>query len=88
MKRAAKAAGKKSVDMLPQKLLMPLTGYIHGGCTALGMKKNYPVFLDESALALDILTVSAGRVGMQITIHVSDYIKSCSAKTAKLTKEN
>ena len=88
LKAAAKAACIKYIEMLPQKQLLPLTGYIHGGCTAIGMKKRYPVFIDESVLDVDYITVSGGRVGVQITLSANDYIFATQAKIARFTKEN
>ena len=66
LRKAARAAGEKSVAMLPQKELLPLTGYIHGGCSPIGMKKQFPTFLHESALQCETIFYSAGRIGMQI----------------------
>ena len=66
LKKAAAAAGEKSLSMLPQKELLPLTGYIHGGCSPIGMKKVFPTFVHETAAAQEILYFSAGRVGLQI----------------------
>lgn len=68
LKKAAKAAGEKSVEMIPQKELLPLTGYVHGGCSPVGMKKQFPTFLHQSAENLDDIFVSAGKVGFQIQI--------------------
>lgn len=65
LKKAAKAAGQKSLSMLKQKELFPLTGYIHGGCSPIGMKKLFPTFIHESAETLETICVSAGRVGCQ-----------------------
>ncbi|MCD7947830.1 MAG: Cys-tRNA(Pro) deacylase [Oscillospiraceae bacterium] len=72
LKRAAKAAGEKSVEMIRQAALLPLTGYIHGGCSPIGMKKRFPTFLDESATAHPIIHVSAGRVGVQLSLSPHD----------------
>ena len=66
LKKAAAAAGEKSVSMIPQKELLPLTGYIHGGCSPIGMKKHFPTFIHQSAESLPAMCVSAGRVGFQI----------------------
>lgn len=66
LKKAAKAAGEKSIAMLPQKELLKNTGYVHGGCSPLGMKKLYPTFVDDSAQAQETIIVSAGRIGAQI----------------------
>ena len=74
LKKAAKAAGEKSIDMIKQKELLPLTGYIHGGCSPIGMKKQFKTFIHESASDLDKIYVSAGRVGAQIEVSPSDLI--------------
>lgn len=66
LKKAARAAGVKHVEMLPLKELFPLTGYVHGGCSPLGMKKEFATFMDASADALDSVYFSAGKIGMQI----------------------
>lgn len=68
LKAAARAVGVKSVSMLKQKELLPLTGYIHGGCSPIGMKKPFRTVIDKSAKALEAFYVSAGRVGFQIKI--------------------
>lgn len=68
LKKAALAAGEKSVNMLPAKNLLPITGYVHGGCSPIGMKKRFPTFIDSSAENLDYIFVSGGRVGLQIKI--------------------
>ena len=74
LKKAAKAAGEKSIDMIKQKELLPLTGYIHGGCSPIGMKKQFKTFIHESASNLDKIYGSAGRVGAQIEVSPSDLI--------------
>ena len=68
LKAAARAAGVKSVAMIPQKKLLPLTGYIHGGCSPIGMKKPFPTFIDASAEGFDAIVVSAGKVGHQVEL--------------------
>jgi len=68
LKKAAKAAGDKAVRPLPLRDLEPLTGYIRGGCSPLGMKKKFPTYIDETALLFDSISVSAGRRGLQILI--------------------
>lgn len=80
LKKAAKAAGEKSVAMIKQKELLPLTGYVHGGCSPIGMKKQFPTYIHESAKQYDKIFVSAGRVGMQIEISREDLmmIVGCS----------
>ncbi len=72
LKKAAKASGEKSIDMIKQKELLPLTGYIHGGCSPVGMKKPFPTFLHETAAELETICVSAGRVGAQIELSPQD----------------
>ena len=68
LKKAAKAVGEKSVAMLPQKELLPLTGYVHGGCSPVGMKKHYPTFIDETCTLWDEIAVSAGARGHQMIV--------------------
>ena len=68
LKKAAAAAGEKAVSMIKQKELLPLTGYIHGGCSPIGMKKFFPTFIHETAKDLDKMFVSAGKVGMQVEL--------------------
>ena len=68
LKKAAAAAGEKAVSMIKQKELLPLTGYIHGGCSPIGMKKLFPTFIHETAKDLDKMFVSAGKVGMQVEL--------------------
>ena len=75
LKKAAKAAGEKAVAMIRQKELLPLTGYIHGGCSPVGMKKSFPTFLHETAMELETICVSAGRVGAQIELAPRDLAK-------------
>ena len=66
--KAARAAGRKSVVMIKQKELLPLTGYVHGGCSPVGMKKPFPTFIDETALLSDKIYVSAGMRGVQLIV--------------------
>lgn len=68
LKKAAKACGRKSIEMIPQKLLFPLTGYVHGGCSPIGMKKQFPTFIDETAILYDYICVSGGRIGTNLGI--------------------
>ena len=68
LKKAAAAAGEKSLEMLPQKELLPLTGYVHGGCSPIGMKKEYPVYIDQSCRNFDTIVFSAGKVGFQVEL--------------------
>ena len=75
LKKAAAAAGEKSVAMVKAKELLPLTGYIHGGCSPIGMKKPFPTFLDESAVLWDTILFSAGRIGWQVEAAPDDLYK-------------
>ena len=75
LKKAAKAAGEKSVAMIPQKELLPLTGYVHGGCSPVGMKKQFPTFVHETAAGFETFYVSAGKVGVQIELDANDLGK-------------
>ena len=85
LKKAAKAVGEKSVAMLRQKELLPLTGYVHGGCSPIGMKKQYPTVFHETAEIVDTITVSAGKVGCQVQLAPADLIALVGAGTADLT---
>ena len=72
LKKAAKAAGEKSIAMIHLKELLPLTGYVHGGCSPIGMKKPFPTFIHETAQLYDRIFVSAGRLGAQIELAPDD----------------
>ena len=85
LKKAARAVGEKSVAMIAQKELLPLTGYIHGGCSPVGMKKPLPTVFHESVNGLDTVTVSAGKVGHQIECRPADLIALVGADTADIT---
>ena len=87
LKKAAKAAGEKSVSMIKQKELLPLTGYVHGGCSPIGMKKPFPTYIDWTAEYYDTVFVSAGRVGCQIELAPADLIREAKIETAELTAE-
>ena len=84
LKKAAKAAGEKSIAMIKQKDLLGLTGYVHGGCSPVGMKKQFPTFIHETATGYDKVFVSAGKVGFQIELAPADLIKVANIKTADL----
>jgi len=84
LKKAAKAVGEKSIAMLPSKELLPLTGYVHGGCSPVGMKKLFPTVFHESCLDLDTMMVSAGKIGYQVEAKPGDLITLVRAKTADL----
>ena len=86
LKKAAKVSGNKSVEPLPLKELLPTTGYIRGGCTALGMKKKYPTYVSEEVTGYDTIYVSAGIRGMQIELTPQDYLRATEAQTADIVK--
>ena len=68
LKAAARAVGEKSIEMIKQAQLLPLTGYVHGGCSPVGMKKQFPTVFDQSVEGLDTITVSAGKIGAQVEV--------------------
>lgn len=84
LKKAAKAVGEKSIEMIKSKELLPLTGYIHGGCSPIGMKKQFKTFIHESAKDLDTFCISAGHVGNQIQVSVSEVVNLVRAEFADL----
>lgn len=84
LKTAARISGNKNCEMLHLKDLLPTTGYIRGGCTPIGMKKPFPVFIYESALLFDYIYISAGRRGLQIKIAPEDLFRFTSAGTYPL----
>lgn len=84
LKKAARAVGEKSVAMIPQKELLPLTGYVHGGCSPVGMKKPFPTVFHESVNALDAVYVSAGKVGHQISCRPAELLALTGASTADI----
>ena len=85
LKAAARASGNKSCEMLHVKELMPVTGYIRGGCSPLGMKKHFPTFIDRDCLLWDFIYVSAGKRGLQLKIKPQDLLAAAAAQTAELT---
>ena len=87
LKKAAKAAGAKKADLIPMKELLPLTGYIRGGCTSIGMKKKFPTFFHSSALNFDKIFVSAGQRGLQLEIAPRDIIAYTEAVVTDLIKD-
>ena len=87
LKKAAAAAGEKSVEMIHQKELLPLTGYVHGGCSPFGMKKPFPTFVHSSANGLDRIFVSAGRVGFQMELAPADLSKLVRFRFAELISD-
>lgn len=86
LKKAAKAAERKSIELIPLKELLPLTGYVHGGCSPLGMKKLFPTFLDETAMLFDRIWVSGGRVGLNIAVAPQELLHLINGKFADIAK--
>ncbi len=84
LKKAAKACGEKAVAMIKQKELLPLTGYVHGGCSPIGMKKQFPTYIHESVAEFDKVYVSAGKVGFQIEIAAGDLISVAGCKVSDI----
>lgn len=87
LKKAAKAVGEKSVAMLPQKELLGLTGYVHGGCSPVGMKKQFPTVFHETAESLAQVAVSAGKIGYQVVCDPKDLMGLLRAGTADIIVE-
>ena len=87
LKKAAKAVGEKSVAMIHQRELLPLTGYVHGGCSPVGMKKQFPTVLHETAAQFDTICVSAGKVGAQVELAPQALLDLLGASTADVTVE-
>lgn len=85
LKKAAAAAGVKSLRMIPVSSIRPVTGYIRGGCSPLGMKKRYPTILDERARSLARILVSAGKIGYQIDLAPDDLLRLSGARYAPVT---
>ena len=82
LKKAASAAGSKKIEMIKQNELLPLTGYVRGGCSPIGMRKNYPVFIEETAQIMEKVFISAGIRGLQVEIAASDLALITNAKFA------
>lgn len=87
LKKAAKAAGEKKLDMLPVNELQKWTGYIRGGCSPIGMKKLYSTFIDEEAMILETMIVSAGKIGMQVELAPQDLIEVTQATFTPLVHQ-
>jgi len=80
LKAAARAVGEKAVELIPVKDITKVTGYVRGGCTAIGMKKDYPTVIDETCILFDKIMVSGGRLGSQMQLSPDDYIRATKAK--------
>ncbi len=88
LKKAAKVAKEKSIEMIHQKELLPLTGYIHGGCSPIGMKKQFKTFIHKTANDYDTICFSAGRVGNQVELPLSSLQKVIPVEVADIIKDN
>lgn len=86
LKKAAKAVGEKSVVMLHVADLLPLTGYVRGGCSPVGMKKAFPTVIDAAAQTVATIMVSAGKIGYQVELRPDDLLPLCRGKYAEVTK--
>ena len=87
MKKAAKAVGEKSVEMLHVKDINAVTGYIRGGCSPLGMKKQFPTVVDKSAQNFETIIISGGRLGSQIFLSPADLVKACGGSFGDIVFE-
>ncbi|MGN0836819.1 MAG: Cys-tRNA(Pro) deacylase [Akkermansia sp.] len=85
LKKAAKAVGEKSLEMLKQKDLLPLTGYVHGGCSPIGMKKTFPTVIDASAAGRSSLIFSGGRIGVQVEVGLAELARVVRYTMADVT---
>jgi len=85
-KKLARAAGLRKAEMVPLKDVQPLTGYIRGGVTVFGARKAYPVFVDETVILFERISVSAGARGTQLILAPDDFLRAAEAQTADLTK--
>ncbi len=88
LKKAAKAVGEKSIAMVKSKELLPLTGYIHGGCSPIGMKKFFPTTIDKQVEGLEIFFFSGGRIGVQVELAPKDLRKVISFQVADVTVQS
>ena len=85
LKKAAKAVGEKSIEMIHQAELLPLTGYVHGGCSPVGMKKQFKTVIDDSAQDLEAMVVSAGKIGFQVELSPADLAGLVRARFAPIS---
>lgn len=86
-KKAAACVGEKSLELLPLKELFALTGYVRGGCTAVGMKRQFPTVIDHSASARKNIYVSGGRIGLQFSLSPKDLLTACGGKWGAVTTQ-
>ena len=87
LKKAAKAVGEKSLEMLKQKDLLPLTGYVHGGCSPIGMKKAFRTTIDTTAQNFDSIIFSGGRIGLQVQVTLADLARLVRFQLADITTD-
>lgn len=87
LKKAAKASNSKKIEMIPQKKLLPLTGYVHGGCSPVGMKKEFKTYIDSSAEDFNFFYISGGKVGMQIKLNPKELISLIDGEFTDIKKE-
>ena len=85
VKKAAVAAGVKNLEMLPLKKLLPLTGYVHGGCSPVGLKKTFPVFIDETAVLYETICLSGGKIGLTLELNAEALAQAIGAQFFDLT---
>lgn len=86
-KKCAKSVNEKSIEMIPQKELLPLTGYVHGGCSPIGLKKQFKVVIDKSANNFEKIIFSGGKVGYQVEVDINDLKKVINRKFEDIVKE-
>lgn len=87
LKKAAKVSGNKKCEMIPVKELLPLTGYIRGGCSPIGMKKLFPTYIHQTAAHFEQIYISAGQRGLQVLLSPADLIREVKAQIADLTQD-
>ena len=87
LKKAARAAGDKRVELLPLKELLPVTGYMRGGCSPIGMKKHFPTYIEETAALFDSIYISAGKRGVQLIVSPEALMRFLPAQAADLIQE-
>lgn len=88
LKLCAKSVNEKSIEMIHVSEINALTGYIRGGCSPLGMKKNYPIYLSDTAVHLDKIVFSGGKIGLQIETSVNDFMEATHAQVVSVIKNN
>lgn len=86
LKKAASAVGEKSIEMIKSKDLLPLTGYVHGGCSPIGMKKQFPTIVHNTAEAMENILFSGGKIGVQVEIAIKDFEKILRIKFADIAE--